>query len=55
MAASKDDNAKTDARKVDRDPTSTWGATAEAKQQWEDTHGEKTRKANAKRDKENEE
>lgn len=54
MAASKDEAPKSDARKVDKDPTSTWGATEVAKQQWEDAHGEKTRKANARRNKENE-
>lgn len=59
MAANKDEAPKTDApkvdaRKVDKDPVSTWGATEEAKQQWETAHGDKTRKANARRSKENE-
>lgn len=39
------DTTKGDARKTDKHHDSTWGATPEAKEAWDEQHGDKARKA----------
>lgn len=44
MAERETDKSKTDATKIDAEPTSTWGATPEAKEAWARKHGKSEKK-----------